>query len=106
MALFNFTAPVDYAVQQSAFEDFLASFKSTATTDALEDPQIDSDGTSDEYDFMDDVVDGQGQQSRRRRDPKRKYMDMLQNVADRKRDHIYIDLDDLDEVRWSLSHSA
>ena len=51
---------------------------------------------------MDDVEDSDGntraRQSSRKPHAKLKYMNMLQEVADRKRDHIYIDLDDLDEV--------
>lgn len=86
----------------AAFLDFFTSFKSSTTEAeaALEGLQID-DGTSDEYDFMDDIDDNNAQQSRRsekRRPTKRKYMEMLQDVADRKRDHVIVDLDDLDEV--------
>lgn len=64
------------------------------------------DSTSDEYDFMDDVEDSDGNTRARqppRNRPKQKYMNVLQEVADRKRDHIYIDLDDLDEV-WCRSY--
>jgi DNA replication licensing factor MCM7 len=60
------------------------------------------DGQSDEYDFMDESDDGAaGQRSRRQehnRDPKKKYMQMLQDVADRATSQITIDLDDLDAV--------
>lgn len=95
----TYRAPVDYDAQQSAFASFLTSYKSSASADSAEDVNGDGGGTSDEYDFMDDVVDGEGHsQSRRQRDPKRKYVDRLQEIADRKREHIYIDLDDLDEV--------
>ena len=51
---------------------------------------------------MDDVADGNGTSRlnrRTRRDPKRKYMDMLQQVADRHVSEICIELDDLDTVR-------
>ena len=91
-----------------AFEDFLTSFKSSdsaseaSATDALQDFNIDEDGLSDEYDFMDDVPDSHGRQSARRtrkdRDPKKKYMEMLQRVADRHRSEVMIELDDLDAV--------
>ena len=50
---------------------------------------------------MDDVADSNGatRSSRRnRRDPKRKYMEMLQQVADRHISEICIELDDLDTV--------
>lgn len=48
---------------------------------------------------MDDD-DGEGaQRSRRNRSPKVKYMQMLQEVANRTRNSVLIELDDLDEVR-------
>ena len=51
---------------------------------------------------MDESDDGAaGQRSRRQeqnRDPKKKYMQILQNVADRVTSQITIDLDDLDAV--------
>lgn len=91
-----------------AFEDFLTSFKSSASasessaTNALQDLNIDEDGLSDEYDFMDDIADGNGRQTNRRtgkdRDPKKKYMEMLQRVADRHTSEVIIELDDLDAV--------
>ena len=90
---------------QAAFEDFLTNYKSTVTaeqlaSDALEDLNIDEDGLSDEYDFMDDVIN---EKEKRRRpgqstEPRRKYMDMLQKVADREADQVTIELDDLDNV--------
>ncbi|KAI9728497.1 MAG: Mcm2-7 hexameric complex component [Chrysothrix sp. TS-e1954] len=106
MALLTYRAPVDYDEQRTDFEDFLTSYKSSATVDAtadaLGDTNLDAeDGTSDEYDFMDDVEDSDGntraRQPSRKQHAKLKYMNMLQEVADRKRDHIYIELDDLDE---------
>ena len=100
----------------AAFEDFLLNYKSTqsdldtAATDAFQDLNIDGDGTSDEYDFMDDVAGGKearrplGQPSEARR----KYMDMLQKVADRQLNQVTIELDDLDNVSllrssWSFN---
>lgn len=123
MALLTFKAPVDYAAQQgkmfpilsprasadlspqAAFEDFLTSYKCTVTSeqlaaDALEDLNLDEDGLSDEYDFMDDVMN----EKRRRRktghgtEARRKYMDILQKVADRETNQITVELDDLDNV--------
>lgn len=95
-------------MRTDAFEDFLASFKSSASasessaTYALQDLNIDEDALGDEYDFMDDVADGNGRQSSRRtakdRDPKKKYMEMLQNVADRHTSEVTIELDDLEAV--------
>ena len=89
----------------AAFEDFLLNYKSTQTdldlaaTDAFEDLNIDEDGTSDEYDFMDDVAGGKAaRHAGRHKEPKKKYMDMLQKVADRQIGEVTIELDDLDNV--------
>lgn len=86
-----------------AFEDFLVNYKSTATDlEALEDLNLDGDGdgTSDEYDFVDDVAGGKEARQRNGnfKEPKRKYLDMLQKVADREMDEVTIELDDLDNV--------
>lgn len=111
MALLQYHAPVDYAAQLESFKDFLQHFKTfesaseAAATEAIEDLHIDGDGTSDEYDFMDDAEDENGEQrraGRRHREPKLKYMKMLQDVADRERSDILIELDDLATVRISL----
>lgn len=90
-----------------AFEDFLSSYKSTVSTedisatDALQDLNID-DGLSDEYDFMEDARDGEDKEknsrSRKFADPKRKYVNMLQQVADRRISEVTIELDDLENV--------
>jgi DNA replication licensing factor MCM7 len=107
MALLQYPAPVDYTAQLSAFKDFLTHFKSfesaseSAATQAIEDLHIDEDRTGDEYDFMDDAEEesgGPGRTSRRRRNPKNKYMKVLQDVANRDRTNILIELDDLDTV--------
>ncbi|KAI9924999.1 hypothetical protein ASPWEDRAFT_118579 [Aspergillus wentii DTO 134E9] len=103
MALLQYPAPVDYAAQLDVFKDFLKHFKTfesaseSAATEALEDLHIDGDGTSDEYDFMEDAENEGGAQGagRRRREPKLKYMQMLQDVADRERTNVLIELDDL-----------
>lgn len=91
------------------FEDFLTSFKSSAAatesiaTNALQDLHIDDEDLSDDYDFMDDV----GGEVRPRRgrggqdEPKKKYMEMLQQVADRTTSEILIELDDLEDVSYS-----
>lgn len=125
MALLTYRAPVNYEEQQgnqhfpppshttatnsiaAAFGDFLANFKASTSSaeaaDALQDLTIDEDGLSDEYDFMDDAQDGgparRREQQRGSRDPKRKYMEMLQRVANRQQSQVLIDLDDLDTVR-------
>jgi hypothetical protein len=112
MALLQFQAPVDYAAQREAFQDFLKHFKAfesaseSAATEAIEDLHIDGDG-SDEYDFVDDMDVGndgarRSRRTGRRREPKHKYMQILQEVADRERMNIPIELDDLDTV--SLPH--
>lgn len=108
MALLQYPAPVDYPAQLDAFKDFLKHFKTfestseAAATEAIEDLHIDGDATSDEYDFMDDVEQEgarrQGRTQRRRREPKQKYIQMLQEVADRERNHVLIELDDLETV--------
>lgn len=102
MALLQHKALADYEKQIEAFQSFLEKFETSKTSpdvaaEAIDSLYLDGDHTSDEYDFMDDVEDGGGNNSRRR--PKRKYMDMLQEVADRERQNILIDLDDLQEVR-------
>ncbi|KAL9044183.1 MAG: hypothetical protein Q9214_002660 [Letrouitia sp. 1 TL-2023] len=100
-ALLTYRAPVDYAAQQVAFQDFLTSYKSTEN--ALEDLNIDGDNTSDEYDFMDDIAGRKdGQQSSQPREVRTKYMDILQQVADRKVSEILIELDDLDNYEKSF----
>jgi DNA replication licensing factor MCM7 len=100
MALLQYPAPVDYAAQQEVFKDFLKGFKSfesaseAAATEAIQGLRIDGDRTDDEYDFMDDVETEGGA----RRDPKTKYMRMLQDVANRDSNSILIELDDLATV--------
>ncbi|SLM40032.1 dna replication licensing factor mcm7 [Lasallia pustulata] len=112
MALLTYRPPVDYPAQSHAFEDFLTSFKSSASaseasaTNAFQELNIDEDGLSDEYDFMDDVVDDNKRQSNRTtakdRHLKKKYMEMLQRVADRHTSEVTIELDDLDAYEKSL----
>lgn len=90
----------------AAFEDFLQTYKSTATElEDLEDLNLDDadqdaqDDTSDEYDMLDDVAGGKEARQRNKfRAPKHKYMDMLQQVADRNTGEVCIELDDLDNV--------
>jgi DNA replication licensing factor MCM7 len=112
MALLQYRAPVDYEAQQEAFRDFLENFKSSqsrseeAAAGAIDDLNLEEDRTSDEYDFMDDVAEGDGSASRRAgrsRPTKRKYMSILQEVANRERSSILIELDDLEEVRLVIA---
>ncbi|KHE84505.1 MCM-domain-containing protein [Neurospora crassa] len=103
MALLRYPAPVDYDAQMSAFENFLDDFKTSpqdSITHALGNIDINEDDLSDEYDFMDDDDDDDAQQQRRserarRRAPRHKYKELLQELADRKINEIVIDLDDL-----------
>ena len=91
---------------KAAFEDFLTNYKSTATVsdqlaaDALQNLNLDEDGLSDDYDFMDDVANDKEPRQRGRQfaEPKKKYMDILQKVADRQTNEVMIELDDLDNV--------
>lgn len=107
MALLQYHSPVDYAAQLDGFKDFLKHFKTlqssseAAATEAMEDLNIDGNRTSDEYDFMDDVEDEEGAETRgarRRREPKLKYMQILQDIANRDVNNIVIELDDLEVV--------
>ena len=104
MALLQYRAPADYEAQLEAFESFLDKFEATKSAtdqaaDAIDGLHLDGDTTSDEYDFMDDV-DGGDQQRRQR--PHKKYMDILQQIADRERNNILIELDDLQSFEESL----
>jgi DNA replication licensing factor MCM7 len=71
---------------------------------------IEEDDLSDEYDFMDDEDEG-GENARRQarlnaKQPRLKYMDLLQKVADRYEDEITIDLDDLAKVDILIARTA
>jgi DNA replication licensing factor MCM7 len=106
MALLQYPAPVDYTKQLDAFKDFLKHFKTfqstseAAAAEALEDLNIDGERSSDEYDFMDDADEAEGGQTTaaRRKDLKLKYMQVLQDVANRDQSSILIELDDLSVV--------
>ncbi|KAJ5787727.1 hypothetical protein N7457_002717 [Penicillium paradoxum] len=104
MSLLQYPPPVDYSAQLNGFKDFLKGFKTfqssseAAATEALEDLNINDGQTSDEYDFMDDADETEGANTRgarRHREPKLKYMQILQDVANRDQSHILIELDDL-----------
>lgn len=101
MALLQHKALADYEKQVAAFEDFLDKFETSKTSEdaaaeAIDNLNLDGDHTSDEYDFMDDVANADTTTSRRLK--KRKYRDMLQDVANRECSNILIELDDLREV--------
>lgn len=57
---------------------------------------------------MDDAEEGKERKRRPAvsKEPRRKYVDMLQKVADRQLKEITIELDDLDNVRGSLRCSC
>lgn len=111
MALLQYQAPVDYAAQLDGFKDFLKHFKTlqstseAAATEAMEELNIDGNRTSDEYDFMDDVEGAQTSGARRHREPKLKYMQVLQDIANRDISSVVIELDDLEVVSLSGSRS-
>ena len=94
----------------AAFEDFLLNYKSVQSDldRAVQDLNIDGDDTSDEYDFMDDVAGGKEarQPNGQHKEPRVKYMDMLQKVADRELDEVTIELDDLDDVGSSVRETC
>jgi len=105
----NLLVPLDEAqliLLIAAYEDFFANFKSTETsdaTDALAHLRLDGDRTSDEYDFMDDAEDddttnSQTRTTQRSRDSKHKYVNLFEEVANRRQNHITVDLDDIKEV--------
>ncbi|KAI9744071.1 MAG: Mcm2-7 hexameric complex component [Claussenomyces sp. TS43310] len=107
MALLTFRSPVEYEKHKNAFEEFLESYKTkkTSAASALLGMDIDDDDLSDEYDFADS--DDEGRRDRRitsqqHQQPHQKYMDILQNVANRLEDEITIDLDDLAEYEKIL----
>lgn len=93
-----------------AFEEFLSTYESTisdldaAATDALESLNIDEDDLGDEYVMVDDEGKGKGPLPKpgQYSDPKKKYMHMLQQVADREISEVTIELDDLQNVGFPL----
>ncbi|OAQ70623.1 DNA replication licensing factor mcm7 [Pochonia chlamydosporia 170] len=101
MALREFKAPVDYELQQSAFEEFLKEFKTSpehTIATAMGDITIDEDDLSDEYDFMDEddeATERRRKEKESRRTPQHKYKLLLQQLADRTIEEITIDLDDV-----------
>ncbi|CAI7566279.1 unnamed protein product [Penicillium glandicola] len=111
MSLLQYPPPVDYSAQLNGFKDFLKGFKTfqssseAAATEALEDLNIDDGQTSDEYDFMDDADETNGantRAARRHREPKLKYMQILQDIANRDTSNILIELDDLSVFEKSM----
>lgn len=91
----------DHVQFPEAFQDFLQNFKSKSSSaeaaDQLQGLNINEDDLSDEYDMMDDSDDPAPAGSNSR-NGKQKYLQMLQEVADRERQDIVIDLNDLEAV--------
>ncbi|KAH8154389.1 uncharacterized protein LAJ45_00916 [Morchella importuna] len=102
---------VDYDKQQTAFQSFLAEFKTTTITEADARDALSNLSMDDEQEDM-DMNDTPGRRStrsggaRRRagrrpraavQEPKLKYMIQLQEIANRERDSITIELNDLKE---------
>ncbi|KAF1836620.1 DNA replication licensing factor CDC47 [Decorospora gaudefroyi] len=107
MALFNTAAPVNYDEQEAAFVDFLKNYKSTSTeaADQLQGLNLNGngDGGEDEYDMVDDADDPAPNGTQSRTKSKLKYMNQLQEVANRMRDEIQIDLNDLEAYEKATS---
>lgn len=100
MALLQYRAPVKYSELKEIFKDFLQHFKSfeSESADAIEDLRLNEDN-DDEDELMDEDADGaRGTGRTRPRDPKVKYMQTLQDIADREKNNIVIELDDLESV--------
>lgn len=88
-----------------AFEDFLSTYESTTSdldvvaTDALEGLNIEEDNSSDEYVMVDNEGEkGTSPKLGHESQTKKKYMHMLQKVANRQISEVSIELDDIDNV--------
>ena len=77
--------------------------KSTDATEQLESLRINGELEDDEYDMIDDSDDPAPERSQQHSTSKSKYSNILQEVADRTRTNIVIDLDDLEEVQSTLN---
>lgn len=91
----------------AAFVDFLQNFKSSSTeaADQLEALNLNGDGGDNaEYDMLDESDDPAPNGNQRRRRTKAKYVEMLQDIADRTRTNVLIDLNDLETVRIEESY--
>ncbi|KAI0877577.1 DNA replication licensing factor mcm7 [Hypoxylon argillaceum] len=100
MALLQYRNIVNYEAQQAAFEDFLQKFKTSpeeTLTHAIGQISIDEDDLSDEYDFMDEdeAPEQRRKQKAASKQPRQKYADMMQKLADRSLDEVLIELDDI-----------
>ncbi|KAH5414991.1 DNA replication licensing factor MCM7 [Parastagonospora nodorum] len=104
MALLTTTAPVNYEEQEAAFVDFLKNFKSSSTeaADQLQGLNLNGNGADEEYDMMDDEDDPAPNRARNGQS-KTKYMNQLQEVSNRERDEIVIDLNDVEAYERTAS---
>lgn len=77
--------------------DFLKHFKSSSTeaADQLQGLSLNGNGGDEEYDMVDDGSNGT---QTRNGQSKLKYMNLLQDIANRTRDEIVIDLNDVEAV--------
>lgn len=84
----------------AAFVDFLKNYKSSSTeaADQLQGLTLNGDGEDEEYDMVDDSDDPAPNGAQTRSKSKLKYMNQLQEVANRERDEIQIDLNDVEAV--------
>ncbi|KAF8472813.1 MCM2/3/5 family-domain-containing protein [Kalaharituber pfeilii] len=110
MALPTIAINVDYAAQQEQFESFLKDFKTTTVDDTETDQAAAELGRLQVSDDVESTPRSRGRRARggrqtaaarqqaqpQQRTPKLKYMLMLQQIANRQRDSITIELDDLD----------
>ncbi|KAJ4321766.1 DNA replication licensing factor MCM7 [Neodidymelliopsis sp. IMI 364377] len=97
MALLTEKALVNYEEQEAAFVDFLKHFKSSSTEaeEQLEGLNLNAND-DDEYDMVDGEDDPAPGSQSRNRPSKVKYMNILQDVANRARSDILIDLNDVE----------
>lgn len=89
-----------------AFEDFLRNFKSASsadTADALGSLNLNGNDTQSDYDFMDDAEEDAQATTNGQPKSKQKYMNLLQDIADRQITNLFIELDDLELVRRRAS---
>jgi DNA replication licensing factor MCM7 len=85
----------------AAFADFLKNFKSSSTeaADQLEGLNLNGNGAEEEYDMVDDSGDPVPNGARTGNGKSKiKYLNQLQEVSNRERDEIVIDLNDVELV--------
>ncbi|KAF8533734.1 MCM2/3/5 family-domain-containing protein [Trichophaea hybrida] len=104
MALPVIDLGIDYDTQQEAFQDFLKTFKSTTSTEAATRDALSHLNMDDDEDIeLNDTprrrsarnIRGSRKRQAAAPEPKLKYMEQLQEVANRERTSITIELEDL-----------